>query len=215
MRHLAGLPDGRASALSRTVKGPESDGVRRISADLTQPGSCEHAADDLKGVDALFYAIRPADPDPQVEAEVNTRMLVNLLRVLEEGSPALRYICLIHGTRWYGNHLGHFKAPAEETDPHPAVPTFYYGQQDHVARRQPGKRWTWSALRPHIVCGVSTDYPSNLMTLLAVYGTLCRGSLSWDSMSSAVKIREHGASRTWWRRVPRCYASCRNCAGAA
>ncbi|MFZ2082090.1 MAG: hypothetical protein WAV38_36640, partial [Xanthobacteraceae bacterium] len=44
-------------------------------------------------------------------------MLVNLMDAIETASPDLVHVNLMHGTKWYGNHLGPFKTPAKEDDP--------------------------------------------------------------------------------------------------
>ena len=40
--------------------------------------------------------------------------------------------------------------------------------------RQRGKRWTWSAARPHAISGFATGNPMNLVMVLAVYATLSK-----------------------------------------
>jgi nucleoside-diphosphate-sugar epimerase len=48
--------------------------------------------------------------------------------------------------------------------------------EDYLCRRvsQDGTDWTWSALRPNPVCGISRGSFMNLTTTIAVYATLCR-----------------------------------------
>ena len=101
-------------------------------------------------------------------------MLANLLDAVEAGSPELRHVNLMHGTKWYGNHLGPFKTPAREDDPRHMPPNFYYDQQDLVAARQHGKQWTWSTGRPHAICGFATGNPMNLVMVLAVYASISK-----------------------------------------
>jgi hypothetical protein len=98
----------------------------------------------------------------------NQTMLVNLMDAIETASPDLVHVNLVHGTKWYGNHLGPFKTPAKEDDPRHMPPNFYYNQQDLVAARQRGKAWTWSTARPHAICGFATGNPMNLVMVLAV-----------------------------------------------
>jgi len=67
-----------------------------------------------------------------------------------------------------------FKTPAKEDDPRHMPPNFYYDQQDFLESRQKGKRWSWSAVRPHAVCGFSTGGPMNLTLAIAVYANISK-----------------------------------------
>jgi nucleoside-diphosphate-sugar epimerase len=80
----------------------------------------------------------------------------------------------MEGSKWYGNHLGPYKTPAKEDDPRLPVPHFYYAQQDWLARRQAANRWTWSALRPHAVCGFALGSNLNLLNALALYAAITK-----------------------------------------
>ena len=54
-------------------------------------------------------------------------------------------------------------------------PNYYYDLEDTVERRvKNGAKWTFSSLRPPAIIGFSTGSTMNLMTCLAVYGTICR-----------------------------------------
>ena len=54
-------------------------------------------------------------------------------------------------------------------------PNYYYDLEDTVERRvKNGAKWTYSSLRPPAIIGFSTGSTMNLMTCLAVYGTICR-----------------------------------------
>jgi hypothetical protein len=53
-------------------------------------------------------------------------------------------------------------------------PNFYYDQQDFIAERQRGKAWTWSAARPHGICGFAAGSPMSLLMVLAVYATISK-----------------------------------------
>lgn len=101
-------------------------------------------------------------------------MLGNVLDAVEAGSPGLQHVNLMHGTKWYGNHLGPFKTPAKESDPRHMPPNFYYDQQDFVAARQRGKSWSWSTARPHGICGFATGNPMNLTMVVAAYATISK-----------------------------------------
>jgi nucleoside-diphosphate-sugar epimerase len=97
-------------------------------------------------------------------------MLDNLLA----GLGAFRRIIILQGMKYYGCHLGPFRTPAREDDPRLASNVFYYREEDLLRRAQRAGSWTWTALRPHSVCGWSAGNPKNLAVALAIYGTLLR-----------------------------------------
>jgi nucleoside-diphosphate-sugar epimerase len=122
----------------------------------------------------MFYAARASDSDPDREADANAAMLRNVMEGLLAGASGLRHVTLVHGTKWYGSHLGPFRTPAREDDQRHLGRNFYYDQQDYIESVQKGKTWSWSAVRPHVVCGLSLFYPFNCVATLAAYGSLCR-----------------------------------------
>jgi nucleoside-diphosphate-sugar epimerase len=53
-------------------------------------------------------------------------------------------------------------------------PEFNVEQQAFLEASQRGKSWTWSALRPSVVCGVAVGIPMNLAMVIAVYATISK-----------------------------------------
>jgi nucleoside-diphosphate-sugar epimerase len=147
---------------------------RHVPVDLLDRADCERKLGSLTGVTHIFYVAYLERSEPTELVAVNTAMLVNLVEVLEAASPGLEHVHLSEGTKWYGNHLGPFKTPAKEDDPRHMPPNFYYDQQDWLEQRQRGKRWTWSAVRPHAVCGFSVGGPMNLTLAIAVYASISK-----------------------------------------
>src|SRR6516164_8100047 len=86
-----------------------------------------------RGVTHVFFSAYTERPTWAEMVAPNQTMLVNLMDAIETASPDLAHINLMHGTKWYGNHLGPFKTPAKEDDPRHMPPNFYYDQQDLVA----------------------------------------------------------------------------------
>lgn len=78
------------------------------------------------------------------------------------------------GLQVYGAHLGPFKTPAREDDPPHMPPEFNVDQQQFLEERQSGKDWTWSALRPSVVCGFALGTPMNLVNAIAVYASISK-----------------------------------------
>jgi nucleoside-diphosphate-sugar epimerase len=150
---------------------------RHLQLDLSDAAACRRLLAPLAGeVTHVFFAARASDPDPAQETRANLALLTNLLAALDGADSALAHVCLVHGTKWYGSHLGPYPTPAREDDPRCEAPVFYYAQHDEMQRRALGRRWRWSTVRPHIVMGVCTRYPHNCVTLLAAYGSLCKAT---------------------------------------
>jgi len=171
--HLDRQPDWDVIAVSRNAPYFET-AARFISIDLMDAASCASAADELREVTHVFYT---AYRDNKVIAETrapNASMFNNILPVIEKAASNLKHICILQGTKYYGQYLGPFKTPAKEDDPRIAVPHFYYDQQDAVMRASEGKSWSWSAARPHVICGFALGNPLNLITTIGVYATLLR-----------------------------------------
>jgi len=171
LRHL--LQEGGSDIVAISRRKPELAGnYRHVPVDLLDPADCKAKLGGLKDITHVFFVayIEPANPQDLVKA--NTAMLVNLVETIEAASPVLKHVHLSEGTKWYGNHLGPFRTPAKEDDPRHAGPNFYYNQQDWLEARQKGKRWNWSVVRPHAVCGFSTSGPMNLTMAIAVYASI-------------------------------------------
>lgn len=160
-------------ALSRRRPDVAGDYVH-LAVDLTAPEACRAGLAAQPELTHVFYAAYLDRGDPAELARVNTAMLANVLDAVEDAGHPLRHVNLVEGTKWYGSHLGPFPTPARESDPRHLPPNMYYDQQDLLEARQRGKAWTWSAVRPHAVCGFSLGSPMNLALVLAVYASVCR-----------------------------------------
>ncbi|MFO1319327.1 MAG: SDR family oxidoreductase [Burkholderiales bacterium] len=173
LAHLSALPDWDVVAVSR--RAPDVPGrYRHLAVDLLDPADCREKFGTLRDVTHVFYSAFLQDPDPANHVARNTAMLAHLVETLEAGGAALEHVHLVEGTKWYGSHLGPFRTPAKEWHPRHGGTNFYFEQQDWLESRQRGRSWTWSAVRPHAVCGFSVGSPMNLALALAVYGSLCR-----------------------------------------
>ena len=177
--------------------------VRVIIIDLTAPAydvrlALKHAV----GVTHVFYCAWTGSPnvqtlskptasaaDPRLpqtardeaEAEINLRMLQNVVASASDGHWNLRRVVLLQGTKWYGVHLGpdgavsEYKTPFEEEDPRVCY-CWYMLQQDWIERHVATgpAAWDWTALRPFTIVGRSIGSPMNLGTGLAVLFTILR-----------------------------------------
>lgn len=173
LAHLLARGDWEVVAVSRRKPDVPGD-YRHLSVDLANRSDVEGALQSITDVTHVFFAAYAPHADPVVQVATNTAMLVNLVEAVEPASPVLEHVHLVEGTKWYGSHLGPFKTPAVETDPRHGGPNFYFDQQDWLEARQRGKRWHWSAVRPHTVCGVYLGGPMNLALAIAVYAAILK-----------------------------------------
>ena len=173
VRHLQALDDWQVIGLSRRG-GEPSERVRHVSVDLLGAEDTRRALADLSDVTHVFYAAYQDRASSAELVEPNQRMLVNVLEAIEPVAPGLRHVQLMQGYKVYGAHLGPFKTPAREDDPPHMPPEFNVEQQTFLENLQHGKGWTWSALRPSVVCGFALGIPMNLATVIAVYATISK-----------------------------------------
>ena len=173
VRHLESLQEWEVIGVSR--RRPDFEGAgEHLSVDIAYRLDCMNKLSDCKEVTHIFYTAYAARAGHAEESELNTRMLINSADVLLEITPNLQHFQLMQGSKWYGNHLGPYKTPAKEDDPGHLPPNFYFDQQEWLQRRQNKQRWTWSALRPHGVCGFAVGGSMNQLTALALYATICK-----------------------------------------
>ena len=139
-----------------------------VAVDLTDSQAARNALAACADVTHVFHCANDANP------ETRLAMIGNTIDVIEAVAPDFANINLLQGTKYYGSYLGPFKTPAKETDSRIAGGDFYYSEEDLVAGRRQGKRWTWTAVRPQAVCGYAAGNPVNLATVLAIYGSILR-----------------------------------------
>lgn len=151
-----------------------------ITADLTQPDAVAQALAATSGITHLVYAAVHEEADlvagwtEEGQIATNLAMLRNLLTALEGSTTGLRHVTLLQGTKAYGIHHGPFPIPARESDPPFIAPNFYYDQQDWLHERASGAAWTFTILRPQLVCGFALGNPMNAVAAIGVYGAICR-----------------------------------------
>lgn len=154
--------------------GTDGPGLRYLTVDLLDAQATRSTLEPVNGVTHLFYAAYQDARDWAGLVGPNLAMLKNVVEAVEPVSPQLRHISLMQGYKVYGAHLGPFKTPARESDDGHMPPEFNVSQQTYLEQRQRDKTWTWTALRPSVVGGVSLGNPMNLALSIAVYATLCK-----------------------------------------
>jgi nucleoside-diphosphate-sugar epimerase len=138
-----------------------------IPLDLQDASAVAALTTQCPDVSYVFYCAHDGSGDRRV------RMIANLLNAMAD-MPHVANINLMQGMKYYGSNIGPFKTPAKEADPRVAGCKFYYNEEDLVLRRQREAGWTWTAFRPHAVCGYAAGSPLNLATILGIYGTIMR-----------------------------------------
>ncbi len=173
VQHLLTLPDWNVIGVSRRG-GTARERLRYISADLLDETDTMQKLGHLQEVSHIFYAAYQDRAGWAELVEPNLNMLVNVLNAVEPAATHLQHVSLMQGYKVYGAHLGPFKTPALEQDAIPMPPEFNMAQQQFVEQRQSGKSWTWSAMRPSVVCGVALGNPMNLALVIAIYASISR-----------------------------------------
>lgn len=148
--------------------------VRYVAVDLLDAQATRNALRPLTEVSHIFYAAYQDAPDWAGLVAPNLAMLANVVEALEPVAHGLEHISLMQGYKVYGAHLGPFKTPARESDAGHMPPEFNLEQQSYLERRQQGKNWRWSAIRPSVVGGFSLGNPMNLALTIAVYASISK-----------------------------------------
>jgi nucleoside-diphosphate-sugar epimerase len=173
VEHLRTLGGWEVIGLSRRG-GPSADGVRHIAVDLLDADDSREKLGGLDHVTHIFYAAYQDRPSWAELVAPNVAMLVNTIDAVEPVASRLQHVSLMQGYKVYGAHLGPFKTPAREDDPPHMPPEFNVDQQRVLEQRQAGATWTWSAIRPSVVCGFALGNPMNLAVLIATYATIAK-----------------------------------------
>jgi nucleoside-diphosphate-sugar epimerase len=172
IEHLAADGGWDVIGLSRRG-GTGGPGIRHIATDLLDPASARALAPELTGVTHVFFAAYQDRPGWSELVAPNVTMLRTVLDAIGD-APRVRHVSLMQGYKVYGAHLGPFKTPAREDDPPHMPPEFNVGQQELLVDRQRGADWTWTAIRPSVVCGTALGNPMNLAMVIAVYASISR-----------------------------------------
>jgi nucleoside-diphosphate-sugar epimerase len=177
LEHFETRPGWEVVGTSRRVPSFATN-ARWVSADLRDRDDCVAKFGHLKDITHIVYTAVYEKADvtrgwsEMDHVRINLAMLQNVIEVVEGASPNLEHITLLQGTKAYGGHLGPFRQPARESDSRYMGPNFYYDQMDWLAQRQKSKAWSWTILRPQIVCGIALGSPLNIITAIGVFAAV-------------------------------------------
>ena len=176
--HFVAREDCDVIGLSR--RKPEGfTGARWIAVDLLKADTLHSAIAQAGPVSHVVYCALFEEPGlvhgwtAESQIQTNLTMLSNLLDALCMADSGLRHLTLLQGTKAYGVHHGPYKMPARESDPRFIASNFYYEQEDLVRSRSATEGWSFTVLRPQIVCGFALGNPMNAVTALGVYAAIC------------------------------------------
>ena len=181
VEHASRLPDWQVLALSRRPPDLEPEArYRRLAVDLTHPARCEEALRPLRArvTHVVYAAVSEASGlvagwrDTELMRR-NLQMLQNVLRPLA-GSPSLRQVVLMQGTKAYGAHLHPILLPAMEDAPRDPHENFYWLQEDFLRQISAQEGWSWTVLRPQIVLGGACGVAMNPIPVIGAYTAICR-----------------------------------------
>ncbi|MGW9111884.1 hypothetical protein [Microbacterium sp. NPDC055683] len=96
-----------------------------MSVDLLDQGAVREAFAGLSEVTHVVYAAYADRPTMAEAVAPNLAMLTQVLGGLEATGRVPQRVVLIGGGKSYGEHLGPYKTPAKESDPHHLGPILY------------------------------------------------------------------------------------------
>ena len=134
----------------------------------------------------------------RTQIETNLAMLRNIVAPLTGEGSALEHVTLLQGTKAYGVHHGSYKIPARESDPRFIAPNFYYDQEDFLRARPAVRPWSFTVLRPQIVCGFALSNPMNALTAIGVYAAVRRGSASPSASRAVPPATRRPSTQACW-----------------
>ncbi len=173
LRHLSEKTRWKLLGLARTPI-LQSTGAIGVATDLLDHEASRVALGSLGSVDYLFFAALAVRQTSDEQVASNLSMLRNAVTPFLDPVKKLRHVCLVHGTKWYGSHLGPYRTPARESDPRHKGSNFYYDQHDWLTAAQQGQTWSFSTLRPHFINGFNVGNPNNMMAAIGAYAAVQR-----------------------------------------
>lgn len=173
INHLLSLGNWNVIGLSRKG-GENAPNLEYISVDLLDIEDSKKQLSHLDNITHIFYAAYQDRPSWAELVEPNLTMLQNVVNTIEPLSKNLQHISLMQGYKVYGAHLGPFKTPAKESDAGHMPPEFNIDQQEFLEKKQQGKNWNWTAIRPSVVGGTALGNPMNLALVIAVYASISK-----------------------------------------
>ena len=180
MTHFAALDGCEAVGMARRPAVTATEGMRFIAADLRNRDGLVEVLRGEGRFDQVLYAALYEEADivsgwsSSKQIAINREMLANLLDAFEQAGTEFGHLTLIQGGKAYGVQFSPPKLPSRERDAPFFAPNFYFAQQDLIEERSAKADWTYTVLRPQVLCGVALGNPMNTVAGLGVYAAICR-----------------------------------------
>jgi nucleoside-diphosphate-sugar epimerase len=155
--------------------------ARFVALDLTDRTACMRVlgATPFADVSHVVYAALYEEPELVAgwrdarQIATNTAMFANALDVLAK-LPSLRHVTVLQGTKAYGAHLAPMRIPGRENAPRHPGPNFYWNQEDYLLAARRDRHWTYTIMRPQVVCGFALGSPMNMLLAVGVFAAVQR-----------------------------------------
>jgi nucleoside-diphosphate-sugar epimerase len=152
-----------------------------VQVDLTDRNACQRLLEGAAFRDVTHVAYAALYEKPELIAgwrdadqiATNKAMLENLLDPLVP-SAAIEHMTLLQGTKAYGAHLRPMTNPGRESDPRPEGANFYWEQEDYLRPLARSAGFSFSIMRPQVVCGTAIGSPMNMIAAIGVYASIQR-----------------------------------------
>ena len=171
----------RTVMLSRRPPDP-AVAAPHLAVDLADARALDAALAGQPPVSHVVYAALQERPDLVAgwragqQIADNRSLFAGLLDALHRHAPQLRHVSLLQGTKAYGAHVRRMRIPGREDGPRDPHANFYWEQEDLLRERAARDGWSWTILRPQVVCGLAVGSPMNVTLALAVLGALARAA---------------------------------------
>lgn len=183
----------------------QSDRLTYVEADMLDTGPLTLDGIDASTITHLVYTLYWTDGKMAWDevSDINTDIFARVMDYALDQLPGLERVLKMQGQKYYGNHLGPYRTPSKEDDARHVGKNFYFGQQDLLVELAAKNSWTYTILRPHILCGTSAHAVMNPLMVVGAYATLCKhlnlpflfpGALPAECPSPWPRTPKYGAS---------------------
>lgn len=193
----------------------QTDRLTYVEADLLNPDPLTLSGIDAGAITHLVYTVYWTQDDMAWDevSDVNTEIFARVMDYAVNQLPSLQRVLKMQGQKYYGNHLGPYRTPAKENDARHAGKNFYFGQQDLLVELEAQNSWTYTILRPHILCGLSRHAVMNPLMVVGAYASLCKhldlpfffpgDPVAYDTIYQATDADLLGKSALWALSAPK------------
>ncbi len=213
LNHLSEKTNWNLFGVSRAPMGSGSR-ASWVGTDLLDTATCLPVLESLGRIDYIFFTALAVRKTNDEQVEPNLTMLRNAVTPFLNPVKKLRHVCMVHGTKWYGSHLGPYRTPARESDSRHQGANFYYDQHDWLSAAQQGQSWGYSTIRPHFINGFNVGNSNNMMAAIGAYAAVQRSQgkpldfpgtpAAYESLTMVSDVSIVNSSMLWSATSPQC-----------